>query len=270
MMFYLLFLLSLSKVFSSAPIYWSSALEIKDRHDFYLDNQVIDKPKGTWQLLFSIVYPDRELKLEKDCVFYQVPKNGDGVLKIKTLSPDRNCADALYEKGDQEIGNLKSLQFSTKDKIVIFMTLKDYKSFKWEIPLLNNRSKRESRLLTSSAAYQTSSVLFLSPKKNKTKQEMKTLKNSEACHLIDDECNELAPSTCELCPLGWYEVPNGCSQGPKYCGIHLCGLKNRPACRKGVKFLTQTEKLECRIDSGFVYCAPGLKVFCEGALAYCR
>jgi hypothetical protein len=262
--FFLSFFLAISQTFAfSYPKDWNSAFRILDRHEFYQSLDIIDRPVHTWQHLFSVVYPDRNLKLLKDCVFYFIPKNNDGVLKLKSISLKDSCEKYVYEKGDFEVINLKSLQFSLHDKIYLYFTLADFSSQKWQIQLLKE-NKNQPQMLSSSAEYQMGKYLLLS---SKISLNNGTPKRPKICHDINQDCNEVSPSRCELCPDGWYEVPNGCPIGPKYCGVQICGIKNRPACRKG----TISEKpIDCRKDSSFAYCASGLTVQCEGPLAYCR
>ncbi|HXH76463.1 MAG TPA: hypothetical protein VNJ08_15935 [Bacteriovoracaceae bacterium] len=263
------FLFSLA--WGSAPSHWSTLLEIRERHEFYQDNEVISKPKGAWQTLFAVIYPDRALKLHKDCVYYRVPGELPGVLKLKAAPLEKSCESFMDLPGDLEVINLKSLQFSFSNELIMHFTFADYRSLKWTIPLMNQFKSETPAPFTSSAVYRAPKLTLLAPVRPVTeKKEVLKQTPNELCHSINDECEELQPSACHQCSDGWYEVPNGCQQGPKYCGSQSCGLKNQPACRRGMKHQRVRKKYECRIDSSFAYCAPGLTVQCEGSRAFCR
>ena len=127
-------------------------------------------------------------------------------------------------------------------------------------------------MMMSSAEYRSPRVLFLTPYKGKTRNLLQLnsgLLDKTLCHDIKEDCSEKSASMCSQCANGWFEIPNGCSQGPKYCGAITCGTKNRPACRRGMSFLKQEGSADCRIDSSFAYCSKGLRVQCQGSLPYC-
>lgn len=268
--FLVLFLTSL--VHADAPYYWSHLTEIRDRHEFYADNVVIVKPKDSWQTLFSVVYTDIELQQMKDCVFYRVPGVEAGMLKIRTISASDSCDKHILQPGDKEWGDVRSLQFSSSsDKLLLSMSFPDYRSEKWNVLVQNQFKKPIPKMLSSSVDAKSSRIILLAPKKDLTRKiEATSLKNGQICHNINEDCEEVRPSTCHQCSEGWYEVPNGCLRGPKYCGRQACGKKNQPACRRGMVWQKKDEAFECRMDSSFAYCAKGLQVHCAGKLAYCR
>lgn len=269
MIFVLSFIFSLA--FASPPIHWSSMLEIRERHEFYKDNEVLLKPKDSWQTLFAVVYPDRRLQLHKDCVFYRVPGESSGVFKIKTVDFDEGCEKYQETAGDTEIINLKALQFSYGNELSVNFTFTDFRTFKWNIPLMNRFKSPVPTALTSSAQYRAPKIILLAPERLPGKKKQpETRKRGELCHSISDDCQELSPSTCGQCAEGWYEVTNGCPIGPKYCGSSMCGLKGQPACRRGIKWQKVDKKFECRIDSSFAFCSPGLTIQCEGSRAFCH
>jgi hypothetical protein len=268
MMLILLSLLNLS--WSVPPIRWATTLEVRERHEFYRDNEVILKPKGTWQTLFAVIYPNEKMNLIKECAFYKVPAEKPGEFKIKQIDIEKSCELFVEERGDLEVKDLKALQFSLDKSIVIHFTYVDFKTTKWEIPLVSQSKTNVPKILTSSAEYRSPEIILLASNSSDKKSHMKTLRDGELCHSIGDDCEELSSSECQLCASGWYEVPNGCSSGPKYCGLHMCGKKNQPACRRGFKYQRVDQKNECRKDPSFAYCSPGLTIQCEGARAYCR
>jgi len=265
--FYLLLLFFPLTSFSMLPAYWNSLLRIEDKHEFYRENQVIKKPIETWQLLFSIVYPGADATLLKDCVFYYVPKKDEGKIKIKSIQVDEKCEKYLFEKGDLIHQSIKSLQYSFSPELNFFITKKDFKTLNWKAFKTLMPEIISPKPLLSSAEFQSGKLMLLSPKKGFSRQDFFKKKN-EICHKIDDDCNEVSPPDCELCEDGWYEIPNGCSRSPKYCGIHFCGQKDRPACSKGTAYLSG--KVDCAIDNSFAFCQEGLKVSCENGKVFCR
>lgn len=269
MIFVLTFLIT--SVLASHPVHWSSMLELRERHEFYRDNEVILKPRDSWQVLFAVIYPDQNLGLHKDCVFYRVPGEAAGIFKIKTVNLEASCEKYMETTGDTEIKNLKALQFSYDNELSLHFTFTDFRALKWKIPLMNRYKSSAPLPLSSSAQFRAPKIILLSPERISVKKaKVNMLEKGELCHSISDDCQELSPSTCGQCPEGWYEVPNGCPQGPKYCGSVICGLKNQPACRKGMKWQRVDKKFECRTDSSFAFCATGLSVQCEGSRAYCH
>lgn len=254
---------------------WMTALEVVEKHEFYQNNEVILKPKGSWQTLFAVIYTDGQLRRKKDCVYYRVPSEEPGILKIKTIDSKGSCEEHLFQPGDEEISGLKSLQYSITDQdISLYLTHQKFKIERWNVPLLNIHKRPSPRPLLSSAEYRSPKMIFLSPSNKDLKTELPKkiglLQDNEKCHHISDDCKELAPSRCHECPEGWSEIPNGCPVGPKVCGVHRCGLKHQPACRRGLKYQRKDEKkFDCRIDNGFAYCSKGHSIQCQGSEAWC-
>lgn len=252
---------------------WVNAVKVVEKHEFYTDNEVIKKPQNSWQTLFAIVYHDSNLNAFKDCVFYRVPGEESGVLKIKTINEKQKCESFLFEKTDQEWKDLKALQYSIKDNYLsLSLTNSKYEIERWDIPLFNVFENPKPKSLMSSAEYRSPKVIYLTPYKGRLSvwpRKAPVLEDKKLCHDISEDCQEKSLSTCGLCPQGWFEVPNGCPQGPKFCGRMICGLKNRPACRRGMKYQRTEKKFHCREDASFAYCAKGLSIQCQGNLPYC-
>lgn len=265
-----LFIILLSTLaFASTPPQWSGVLEIGEKHEFYQEGKAFEAPANSWQTLFSVSYVTRDLKKFKDCVFYRIPGVEAGKLKLKTTLPEVSCEKFILEPGDREIEGVKSLEYvSVKNGLNLTFSLPKYKLELWEIRLPVSGSK-EPRSLMSSAEFKSPKVLLLAPP-SQVKEQSKPVFAQGICHKIDDNCQEISLSTCSECEEGWYEIPNGCPQGPKHCGRDRCGEKNQPACRRGMEYQRTPKKYECRIDPSFAYCKPGLVIQCEGALAYCR
>lgn len=269
MMILLSFLVSIA--YAAEPLHWSYLTGVSDKHEFYQNHQVITAPQNAWQSLFALKYLGKDLNEMKDCVYYRVPGDASGILKIKSISSLQSCDQYLLEKGDIEVPEIKSLEFNLTDKSVeIDFSKADFSVVKWEGEFTSSREKTEGTH-KSSAETRASKLIFLS---DKTLGTSPTKKGSERvsslCHEINDDCQEVSPSTCSLCPNGWHEVPNGCESGPKYCGMRECGKKNGPACRRGMKWQRKEIDPDCRADQSFAYCEKGLKVTCEGQLAICR
>lgn len=264
-----LWVLVMGVAIAETPKEWAGALELIERHEFYPEKSVIDAPKNSWQTLFALTYLTRDLKKQKDCIFYRVPGDAAGILKIKQVPLNVNCSKMIFEAGDREIPEVRSLEFHTyPEGATLTFTLPEYRLEIWEIQLPSH-AKKGPELLQSSAEYKSSPILMLAPTLALDKVPAPT-PTEGLCHDVDDLCQERSPSRCHECAEGWYEIPNGCFQGPKYCGRDRCGEKGMPACRRGMKYQKQEKKFECRTDPSFVYCSPGLMVQCEGALAYCR
>ncbi len=257
---------------SAPPAHWDYLLELASRHEFYKENELLTKPQDSWQSMFDFVYIDQKFKFLKDCVYLRVPGKEPGILKVKTVSMDHKCQDYLLSPGDQEWKNLKTFQFHTGDKkLILDLGFQDFRSEIWEIRFQNNSVPREAGMSLSSAEFKGNKIFLLAPSRTSVESSVTTYPAADSlCHNINDDCQEVTPSTCHDCRDGWYEIPNGCFQGPKYCGRHFCGSKGRPACRRGMVWQGKEEPFDCRTDSSFAYCNKGLSVQCEGLKAFCR
>jgi hypothetical protein len=272
MIFYFI-LLMMNAAHADPTWKWSNSIKIVEKHEFYVNNEVIIRPKDSWQTLFAVLYHDSNLKTFKDCIFYKVPGSETGILKLKTITADKKCEDFLYRPGDQEWKNLKALQFSVKENLLsISQTDANFQIEKWDVPLFNVFEHPKPIGLMSSAEYRSPKAIYLTPYKGilTIRPEAATpIQDKKICHDISEDCEEKSPSTCSQCSEGWYEMPNGCVQGPKYCGSIECGLKNQPACRRGMKYQRVQTEYRCREDHSFAYCAKGLRVECHVNLPYC-
>ena len=268
------FLLILLNIAHADPTWkWSNGLKIVEKHEFYMNEEIIIRPKDSWQTLFGVIYQDSNLKNKKDCLFYFVPGEAAGILKMKTIPVEKKCEEFLYLPGDQEWKNLKALQYSIKTNLIsLSLTSQKYEIEKWEVPLLNIFEHPKPKGLMSSAEYRSPKVIYLTPYQGKLSvrpQSASPVPANSVCHEINEDCTEKSPSTCTQCQAGWYEIPNGCVQGPKFCGSIKCGTKNQPACRRGVRYQRQQKDYHCQEDHSFAYCAKGLSVECHGNLPYC-
>lgn len=259
-------------LFAKAPAQWNTITSVSEQHEFYKNLEPIVKPKDSWQHIFSLNYLDSDLNAFKDCVFYRVPGADPGALKIKTLSTSEKCDPFLLEKGDLEIQNLKLLQYAIfENKLTLDINYSDLKTEKWVASIQGAFKRPAPRPHLSSSEYKAPKIVFLAPKKTVQNYRQKPFqKDGTLCLNVNEDCEVLGSSTCEQCEEGWYEVPNGCSIGPKYCGRGNCGGKDQPACRRGMKWQRKEETFECRMDSSFAYCSKGLTVQCDGKKAFCR
>lgn len=255
---------------ADAPKNWDYLTDIRDRHEFYVDHESIIKPKDSWQTLFSVIYLDKSLSLVKDCVLFRVPGAQDGVLKIITTTSTDECEKHLLEPGNTEWEGVKSLKFSTaNNRIALDMNLVS-RNETWIVNPKNTFAKPEVLTHLSSTELKASKLILLAPEASVKPLPIKLLSKGTLCHKITDDCEEVTPSVCDDCIEGWYEIPNGCATGPKYCGRQQCGQKGQYACRKGMKWQRVEEKFDCRVNSSFAFCSEGLTVTCEGHQAFCR
>jgi hypothetical protein len=248
---------------------WASAFKIIERHEFYPTDQIIASPKDSWQHLFSILILNERFQEQKDCVFYFVSGEAKGKLKLKTIGTKESCLDHLLEEGDLTWTEVKGLQFSNLHSGLKLSFTQDKKSVIWEIVTADFVAPTPT-LHLSSVEMKSPKYVLLAPATGPEEKDLPVLKNDELCFGVNDVCEETQSSTCHLCPEGWYEIPNGCAAGPKYCGRLNCGGKNAPACRRGMSYQKNEGKFDCRTDSSFAYCQKGLMVQCEGQKAYCR
>lgn len=269
----ILFILLFSwSVWAEAPLHWANILEVNDRHEFYQNHEVIDKPADAWQTLFSLVYLDGELRKLKDCVYYRVPGKDEGVLKIKTMGFSEKCDDHILNQGDKEITGIKTLEFSVYDRnVTVNMNLSNFKTEIWESKVHGIFRKPIPEMSMSSVEFKSPKMIFLAPKTDiRVNGRESFLKDKTLCHDVNEDCQEVSKSVCNKCENGWYEVPNGCESGPKFCGPYVCGGKDQPACRRGMKWQKKDNPFDCRTDASYAYCSGGLKVVCEGQKAFCR
>lgn len=252
---------------------WANAIKIVEKHEFYTNNEIIIRPKNSWQVLFAILYNDSNLKTLKDCVYYQVPGEAPGILKIKTMSAEQKCEEFLFKPGDEEWKDLRALQFSVQEKVLsLSMTNDKFQIETWTATLFNVFEHPTPKALMPSAEYRSPKIIYLTPYKGVASirpQKAVPLEDKKICHDIAEDCIQKSASRCSECSEGWYEIPNGCAQGPKYCGRLNCGGKNSPACRRGMKFQKQEKSYHCSEDTSFAYCQKGLTVHCQANLPYC-
>ena len=272
-MIYLILLTLMSSSFADPTWKWAKALKIVEKHEFYTNNEIIKRPVNAWQTLFGVVYNDPNLKTMKDCLYYKVPGDEPGILKLKTIASDRPCEEALYLPGDEEWKDLKALQYSVQENLLsVSLTNAQFQIEKWDVPLVNVFEHPTPKPLMSSAEYRAPKMIFLTPYRGtEVIRPVRSggLEDKKICHDIAEDCKEISPSVCSECTNGWHEMTNGCVSGPKFCGVQSCGLKGQPACRRGMVYQRVEKTYSCREDASFAYCANGLSIQCQGHLPYC-
>lgn len=271
-MIYLFFLL-MNVSFADPSWKWANAIKIVDKHEFYTNNEMITRPKDSWQILFAVLYKNANLKSFKDCLLYKVPGESLGHLKLKTIKEEEKCEDFLYLAGDQEWKNLKALQYSITDKFLsMSLTDEKFQIERWDVPLFNVFEHPVPKALMSSAEYRSASIIYLTPYKGAgvtRPEKVAAIPDKKLCHDIAEDCSVKSVSSCTQCSEGWFEIPNGCPDGPKYCGKLECGMKGAPACRRGMKYQKIDKTYHCSEDDSFAYCMKGLTIQCQGNLPYC-
>jgi hypothetical protein len=258
-------------LWAGPPPAWYSELRVTEQHEFYSPLEIISKPAGSWEQLFAVSYPGADLSRIKDCLFYRVPtETGLGVLKLKTIAMDRPCDEVKLHQGDRLWPDIKALQFAvTAEQLLVHITYPGYRLERWSFPLVKRTVTAAPTKLMSSAKFRGPKLIFLSSEAAPSHR-AELLADGEICHGVNEDCQVVGASRCSDCASGWYEIPNGCLVGPKYCGPQVCGGANQPACRRGMRWQGKSEKFDCRVDSSFAYCAVGLNIQCQGNQAYCR
>jgi hypothetical protein len=255
-----------------APAPWEHVIAFADRHEFYRNDEPVTKPRDAWQTLFSLVYLDRELARLKDCVFYRVPGADAGVVKVRTIPAADHCDDYVLPDAGLKIDDVRSLRFTVSERGAgVEFTRGERERVRWEASFSGAFKRPLPAPGLSSADFKAPPLIFLAPAAPGVPRKLAPfVKNDVLCHDVNDDCVEVSPSTCGDCDGGWYEIPNGCPIGPRYCGTLRCGGKNEPACRRGLRWQRKASEFDCRTDSSFAYCATGASVQCEGRKAYCR
>jgi hypothetical protein len=267
-MTFLMMLLSFF-AFAESPGRWEFARGIVERHEFYPNGEEVTKPENSWQSLFAFSYLDSSFRNQKDCVYYRVPGDEPGKIKIKILPIDKDCNSEILASGDIEIENISHFKFTTTDNVVTVDFQKADKHESWKITTATKWMKPEPKLLMSSAEYKSPGMIYLAPS-DIGSLSLTPLKDGEVCHDVNNDCQEVAISKCDQCEHGWHEIPNGCMNGPKKCGAIVCGGKDLPACRRGMAWQRKEMEFDCRVNSSFAWCSKGLHVTCDGDKAYCR
>jgi hypothetical protein len=254
---------------AGSPRKWENAKSIVEKHEFYKNGETILKPQNSWQLLFALTFLDSNFKMTKDCVYYRVPGDEPGKIKVRAVPFEQECHSEILAPGDIELEQVSNLSIFTQDNAVKLVFQMNKKNESWSVATAADWKKPDPKLLLSSADYKSPGVIYLAPGTSPTKKP-EGIKDGVLCHHIASDCQELTPSTCRNCEHGWQEIPNGCVIGPKVCGVSACGGKDQPACRRGIVWQRSEESYDCRSHTSFAWCAGKLSMTCDGDKAYCR
>lgn len=250
---------------------WLTGVAIVDQHHAYASGDVIQKPAGTWQHLYSVVRvtgPGEESV--KDCVWVKVPSAKDGALKIISVARTEACAENWDQAGWVELQGLRAVQFAIeKNKVKFWITDQSGRVQQFKTELLNLRARAVPMLFDSSAPVRTIPGVFLfAPNSSVELPEPKNLVGTLTDEYPSSPCS-FEDGSCERCRWGVYRVRSG-KAFDYYCGVDRCGQKNAPACDRGVTWQRLRKDFSCRTDQSYALCAPGLKVECVGEQAVCR
>ncbi len=254
---------------AGSPRKWENAKGIVEKHEFYGNGEIIIKPQNSWQALFALTFLDSNFNLTKDCVYYRVPGDEPGKLKVKAVPFETECNAEILSAGDTEIEQVSGLSFFVEENGVKIVFQHNKKNEAWSVTTVADWKKPKPKLLLSSADYKSPAIVYLASGASSSKKP-EGLKDGILCHNIASDCQELSPSTCRNCEHGWIEIPNGCVTGPKACGVLSCGGKDQPACRRGIVWQRKEETFDCRSNTSFAWCSGKLSVTCDGDKAYCR
>lgn len=250
---------------------WRTVISAQDQHTGYQSGDVLKKPAGTWQLLFSVLRAGSAVGgLGKDCVWVFIPNREDGVLKITSVHPTESCANKWEDEGWIEEKNLRAIQFVLQAEAAQFwLTDQTGRVHTWKTEFLNTvRVARYGLFDSSVEKRKVPGVFFFTPD---SKIEIRP--DGELIGRLEDEYPEspcsYADGSCLRCRFGVYRV-KGLEETNYFCGIDRCGSKNQPACERGVTWQRLRQTFTCRGDNSHVYCFPGLKVECVGEQAICR
>lgn len=237
-----------------------SRYELIETHEFYQDNELIQRPLDAWQAIAAFSTVNTDLSLSKVCLKYYLKSQTEGTFRVEKKSMTENCSGA----GEiiSEIKNLRGLQFQRTPHFKITFTYQNFSTSEWNISL---RKKNDLRLLETPDRHLDETVLFVSSGSENTG----LLKDGTQCLKVLDDCTVEGTSVCHQCENGFLEAPNGCLISSQYCLKGSCGKKGGPACRRGVKFLRK-RVLDCRTDASFAFCEAGSTPVCQGQEVWCH
>lgn len=244
----------------SFPLELSSVYEQLEVHEFYKENELINRPRDAWQTIASFSVVNSDLSLSKVCFKYRPADEAKGIFRVELHSMNQKCDHE--GKFLHEINSLFGIQFQRSPDFKIIFSHKDFTQSSWTIPI--PRKKKELSLLDTPDNYWGESVLFLTNEVEKKE----LIKDGTKCLNVADDCSVIGTSSCHQCANGSLEAPNGCLVGPRYCSSAECGTKGNPACRKGVKF-QKKRTLDCRRDDSFAFCAGEGTPTCQGQEVWC-
>lgn len=255
-----LFLLLFTLTGFALPDALISRYELIETHEFYKDNELIQRPLEVWQTIAAFSSVNTDLSLSKVCLKYFLKGQTEGIFRVEKRSIKESCS----EQGEiiSEIKNLRGLQFQRTPHFKITFTYQNFSTSEWNISL---RKKNDLKLLETPDRYLDQTVLFVSSGSDQSG----LLTDGTQCLKVLDDCTLEGQSVCHQCENGFLEAPNGCLVSSQYCFKGSCGKKGGPACRRGVKFLRK-RVLDCRTDTSFAFCEAGTTPVCQGQEVWCH
>lgn len=241
---------------------WLTGTRVIEVNSNYPGLQPVAKPRATMQKLFAVLRAGSlEEGVQKDCVYYQIPGDKAGELRVTSIDVMASCeseARVVYR-----IEDIKELQYSLEGSQVSFwLTMTNSTTRVVQVTLLNAPDTKPPKLYESSTRR---GVFYLEPGSRPLGLPKQLLTGELADEYPKHPCS-FETGTCHLCRFGVYQI----SSGEHFCGIDRCGQKNQPACRRGDRWQRSREKFSCRGQNSHVFCSPGLVIDCEGERAICR
>jgi hypothetical protein len=245
---------------------WLTVAKIVERHSEFVSGDVLKRPEGTWQLLYGTIRSESApAGFVRDCLWVKIPKKGDGELKLTVQGAEEACGMQWEKEELLHLKKLKAIQFALDgSRAQLWLTDETGRVLNWKASSLNIAQEAEKKLYGNSAPVRvTPGVFFFAPNATVTQERGKDLVGELADSYPARPCT--LEGDCRLCRYGVYRVGEA-----YYCGIDRCGEKNQPACLRGTRWQRTRTTFSCRTDDSHIFCAPGLKVECEGEQALCR
>lgn len=239
---------------------WLYAFKLRD---LKANDEVITRPPGIEQLLFSLVIPTiGGANFKTQCVYYQVPyKKIMGHLRIVEQKNDSTCSEVPSAESWLEFNELSDL----KVKLENFRLILDFKfknqrqTWTFLLPNIDNGVIHEKyHAIEERKLFPGLTFLRINERSFDNEQDFYLGKLGDRfsrgsairCQQVDKNCQNIGENRCQSCRYGWYEVIDyNCPQGgSKLCGQNHCGEKNEPACVRGTKIFEGADAGICQSD----------------------
>jgi hypothetical protein len=232
-------------------------------NDLKINSDVITRPPGVEQLLFSLVLPtEGGMGLKAHCVYYRVAyKKIKGLIKIIEQKKEVTCPLVSAESPWLILEDVKDLSvaFLNFKLSLNFLYANKKKSWTFLLPNIEAGVLHEKyEPVTENKLYPGMTFLKITEEsfnlgKNKYLGKLSdrlALGSAIRCQQIDKSCQQVGEYRCDECRYGWYQIVDyHCPQGgAKFCGQNHCGEKNEPACIRGTKVLEGDDEGICQSD----------------------
>lgn len=239
---------------------WLYSFELKD---LKVNSEVIGRPPGIEQLLFSLKLPVAGGDAFKThCVYYQVPyKNLVGKLVVTEQKANPICPAIATDNLWLELSHLSDLSVSFEQFKLKFNFKYKLQKYSWKFLLPNieqgvihekYQPMSEKRLFSGMQFLRISEDTFDQTNNKYLGKLSDRMSRGTAirCLQIDKNCQHVGEDRCDDCRYGWYQVVDyDCPQGgSRFCGQNHCGEKNEPACVRGAKVIDIDEAGICQSD----------------------